>query len=285
MIGDQPSRNSLHQALGRFAEIKGLAASGHIPQDKLQEYVQDLLDETQSDVVSDHLALCPTCAERLLQLSCRVGPEEELTQADLDHDLGLLSVELGLAPSTRDHWILRELEPESVAQAPAARVSAFRGRGLHTALAAAASVLIVLNLALLLWPPGSSKPRGDVGPIRLMPDRPVRQHEDPQRAAVVLPTMLMLNTNEVYGYESFDATFDPVASDRGSEAVSVALEKQAFGNFAVLLPEGSLRPGEYSVLLRGYGGAEPAVLERYAIEIYDSADAQQVPQPQASSVP
>lgn len=257
-------RNSRASAFTDLVRQAGLDAGPHPAPERLLEYQEWLLGQAEAEAVQDHLALCPECTRKVLELAGTLPPE----------------LPAGVAPLSDEQ--MAEIWPAIRGRLPlSAPIPLETGRprrqAWRTALPLAASLLLATTLAASYWA-GSmlrenrrlAEPRVNVAVEDLVPvgqtdvrrERSSRKDVSPQAEAV----LLVLNVADLrpfpaYGAEIREGPQGPVlwSSDR--------LRRSSRGNFTVQLSRPFPGSGPYRIRLFGIDGDRRELLAEYEADL------------------
>ena len=211
------SDKSFEEDLAQLGKLKADAIQGHPEPALLMDYKDNLLDETQTESLESHIAICRTCADLLL------GANEPL---DLEEDMPEMPKQESLPPKKTNHFL-----PWLAA----------------AAIFACCAFLFIQNLDLKKKLDTNNAPRtvfqiADLNPV-----------DDPTRSGVQATTpsidsdeelTLFLNTIEAPRNNVYD-----VRISRDDILVWEGSIRPASGQFMLGLPGSLLKPGSYKIVI------------------------------------
>lgn len=238
----------------------------HPSPDDLVAYHAQALTPRKSDHVQDHLSFCHDCSQMVMQLAPEIGPGQSYSPLSDQH-----------VSEAWDRFVQELDAPDhGASKSPPAKPESPAGSARPSSLAALAALLIaavgVSSFSLLIWR-SLPAPQGNVELIYLNsiqePTRSGEPAEEQEAAPATESAVLVLNTLSLdVRYSSYSVTIE---SDEGGVPKPVwhldNLHSDPSQMPNVLLPAGSLRPGQYRLRLFGRQGEKRFPLDIFAIQV------------------
>ncbi len=257
----------------------------HPSSDEILDYHEQVLSDDATESLRDHLAICPDCAQRALDLSVLVRPG--LVLEEEDPPVGSAATEWQELEQALDQKDAPAgMETAAVTSFPKAKRTIFSS--LFFAYATAALFFLTsLGLSVRLGV-GSMKPRGPQAGPRLTDLQPAEVTQRDGTIVPAAPIEARMDNVVILVVSSVDSTKLDLQPDgyparvgyhakildlqRAERPVVVAIDDLELieSNCTIEIPRGSLKAGSYGIQLYT---ADGDLLSEYELQVKDSSPA------------